>query len=239
LTFGSAFDWQLHKVQYDVGYSPVPYRLWERAVTGSGPHRDKISICKGDFTMLGTQTQRNGFSWLGQITGPQYRYLLWIFMVIVLGHWLEHLTQLYQVYVMGWLPKEAGGALGFWFPNTNRSEVLHFTYNLLLWGGIILLRPGMQGGARRWWNAALIAQSWHFFEHLLLQVQWLTGYYLFGASKQISILELWFPRMELHFAYNLIVFVPLIIGVFAYFRHDVDHRPPSASFDGSRSKVGR
>jgi hypothetical protein len=150
--------------------------------------------------------------------GPLHERALWLFMVIVLGHWLEHLSQVYQIYVLGWLPKMSGGVLGLWFPWLSSSEVLHFTYNLLLWGGILLLQPGFRGAARRWWNVALLVQSWHFFEHILLQVQWLSGVYLFGATKQISIGELWFPRPELHFVYNLIVFAPLVLGMIAYFR---------------------
>jgi hypothetical protein len=179
---------------------------------------------EGDEQMLRVQDMKRGLSWFEQLNGPLHGRILWLFMVIVLGHWTEHLSQLYQVYVMGWLPKEAGGALGLWFPGINQSEVLHFTYNLVLWGGILLLQPGFHGRSRSWWNVALIAQSWHFFEHFLLQVQWLTGIYLFGAAKQISILELWFPRMELHFAYNLIVFVPLVIGMIQYFGSPPDWR---------------
>ncbi len=87
-----------------------------------------------------------------------------------------------------------------------------------LWGGLLLLRPGFQGQSRKWWTGALVAQSWHFFEHFLLQVQWLTGIYLFGASKQISILQLWIPRVELHFMYNLIVFVPMVIALIIHFQ---------------------
>jgi hypothetical protein len=156
-------------------------------------------------------------SWLEQINGALHERVLWLYMVIVLGHWLEHLTQIYQVYVWGWLPKEAGGVLGLWFPSLAETEVLHFTYNLFLWGGILLLRPGFTGRARTWWHGALAVQSWHFFEHLLLQLQWATGIYLFGATQQTSIGQLWFPRVELHFAYNLIVFVPLVIGMFYHF----------------------
>lgn len=166
------------------------------------------------------QTERR--SWLAQINGQWHERVLWLYMVIVLGHWSEHLLQIYQIYVLGWLPKEAGGVLGVWFPALVTSEVLHFTYNLFLWGGILLLRPGFRGQARQWWNGALALQSWHFFEHALLQVQWLTGIYLFGASKQMGIGELWFPRVELHFMYNLIVFVPMIVGVILYFRPSTD-----------------
>jgi hypothetical protein len=158
------------------------------------------------------------FGWLARLNGPLHERALWLFMVIVLGHWLEHLTQIYQIYVLGWVPKMAGGALGLWFPWLTSSEVLHFSYNFLLWGGILLLHPGFRGASRRWWTIALVAQSWHFFEHFLLQAQWLTGVYLFGAAKQMGIGELWFPRPELHFVYNLIVFVPLLLGMIEYFR---------------------
>jgi hypothetical protein len=166
--------------------------------------------------------QPNRASWFEQLNGPWHARMLWLYMVIVLGHWLEHLTQIYQVYVWGWMPQEAQGVLGVWFPALASSEVLHFTYNLFLWGGLLLLRPGFHGRARTSWNIALVAQSWHFFEHFLLQVQWLTGMYLFGAAQQISIGQLWFPRVELHFAYNLIVFIPMVIGMIDYFNPPAD-----------------
>lgn len=162
-----------------------------------------------------TKRQRG---WLERINGLWHERALWLFMIIVFGHWVEHLAQVYQIYVMGWLPKTAGGALGFWFPRLAQTEVLHFTYNLALWGGILLLLPGFKQHAQRWWSIALVAQSWHLFEHTLLQLQWLTGVYLFGASKQIGIGELWFPRVELHFVYNLIVFVPMVLAMSVYFR---------------------
>lgn len=178
--------------------------------------------------MLSTANHQNSSpGWLRLLQGPLHRQMLWLFMVIVLGHWLEHLTQIYQIYAMGWMPKAAGGVLGLWFPWLATSEVLHSVYNLLLWGGILLLQPGFHGAARRWWNIALLVQSWHFFEHILLQVQWLTGVYIFGASKQISIGELWFPRPELHFVYNLLVFAPLVIGMYLYFRPPADGEEPA------------
>ena len=38
------------------------------------------------------------------------------FMVIVLAHWVEHLLQGLQIYVLGWPVPEARGALGLLFP---------------------------------------------------------------------------------------------------------------------------
>lgn len=152
-----------------------------------------------------------------RINGGLHEQALWLYMLIVFGHWLEHIAQVYQVYILGWVPAKAGGALGLVAPGLAMAEVLHFGYNLFLIGGIVLLRPGFAGRSRFWWNLALLAQGWHFFEHILLQAQYLTGHYLFGASMQISILQQWFPRVELHFMYNLIVFLPLLIGVLYHF----------------------
>jgi hypothetical protein len=162
-------------------------------------------------------------SLLARINGALHERTLSLFMVIVLGHWLEHLVQIYQVYILGWAPKAAGGVLGLWFPSLAASEVLHFTYNSLIFAGILLLLPGFVGRSRRWWWVTVAAGAWHFFEHLILQVQWLTGYYLFGASTPMGIGQLWIPRVELHFLYNLIVFVPMVVGMIYHFyppRHD-------------------
>ena len=46
-----------------------------------------------------------------------------VFMVIVLGHWGEHLVQAYQIYVMGWPRPKANGILGLWYPWLIQSEV--------------------------------------------------------------------------------------------------------------------
>ncbi len=53
---------------------------------------------------------------------------LQIFMVIVLGHWGEHLAQAYQIYVMGWPRPKANGILGLWYPWLIKSEALHYGY---------------------------------------------------------------------------------------------------------------
>ena len=39
---------------------------------------------------------------------------LQLFMVIVLGHWAEHLVQAYQIYVMHWPRAKALGLLGLY-----------------------------------------------------------------------------------------------------------------------------
>jgi len=46
-----------------------------------------------------------------------------------------------------------------------------------------------------------------------LQGQVIAGHTLFGASAPTSIIQLFVPRLELHLAYNTLVFVPMIIGM--------------------------
>lgn len=157
-------------------------------------------------------------SWLEQLNGPWHKRALSLYMIVVFGHWAEHILQAYQVFVLNWARPDAGGVLGLWFPWLAQSEVLHFAYNFSLFAGLLLLRPGFHGRARTWWTVACLIQGWHFFEHLLLQAQWLSGIYLFGASQQTGILQLWIPRVELHFLYNTLVFLPMLAGLFFYIR---------------------
>jgi hypothetical protein len=135
-------------------------------------------------------------------------------MIIVLAHWVEHLTQAVQIFVLNWSRPDAKGALGLWEPWLVSSEVLHFGYALFMVAGLLLLRPGFLGRSRLWWNLALVIQLWHFIEHSLLQMQVITGQYLFGAAVPTSILQLWVPRPELHLLYNAAVFMPMVIAMY-------------------------
>ncbi len=165
---------------------------------------------------MNSQPMRLSHSWLQQLNHAWHGRVLSVYMLIVFGHWAEHIAQAYQVYLLGWRPAEAGGVLGLWFPALAQSEILHFVYNLALLLGLIGLREGFRGRARSWWTAALVFQGWHFFEHFLLQLQWLTGFYFFGASQQTSLLQIWLPRVELHLLYNSIVFAPMVVALYLY-----------------------
>ena len=153
------------------------------------------------------------------LNGRKHWQALLFYFFVVIGHFSEHLIQIGQVYLLGWSTRKAGGILGLWFPGLAASEVLHMAYNSLQLTGLILLWYGFRRykHVAKWWNIAIIAQSWHFLEHTILQVQYLTGSYLFGASRQTSLLEFFFPRIELHFAYNLLAFTPTAIALCLYF----------------------
>lgn len=136
----------------------------------------------------------------------------WAFVIVVFGHWVEHVLQAIQIYGLGRPPERALGALGLVVPGLVRSEWLHWLYNLALLSGIALLLPGFVGRARAWWKAALVAQLWHFGEHALLLGQAVTGLHLVGADKPTSVVQLVVPRVELHLIYNAIVTVLVSVG---------------------------
>lgn len=155
---------------------------------------------------------------LGALNGRYHRAGLNVFMVIVLAHWAEHLTQAYQIWVLGQPRPKARGVLGQFFPWLVSSEWLHYGYALVMIVGLFLLRPGFVGRARTWWTVALAIQFWHHIEHLLLLIQAQTGTPFFGKPVVTSIVQLVIPRVELHLFYNSIVFVPMVIAMYLHLR---------------------
>jgi hypothetical protein len=135
------------------------------------------------------------------------------FAVIMIAHWLEHGVQAYQVYLLGYERHHALGLLGQFYPWLVHSEWMHFGYALLTWLGLIFLRDSFSGSAKLWWDLALIIQIWHLFEHTLLFVQAQGRFTLWGATEPTSVLQLLFPRIELHLFYNSVVTVPIVTAI--------------------------
>lgn len=151
------------------------------------------------------------------LNGPRHRLALNLFMLIVLAHWAEHIAQAYQIWVLGWPRPQARGVLGEPFPWLITSEWLHYGYAVVMLIGLFLLRPGFAGRSKAWWTVALAIQFWHHIEHLLLLIQAQTHPF-FGKAVPTSILQLYFPRVELHLFYNSIVFIPMIIAMYFHLR---------------------
>lgn len=147
------------------------------------------------------------------LNGPGHAHATMIFAAIVVSHWVEHVVQAVQIFVLHWPRDRALGALGLAFPWLVSSEVLHYGHALFMLVGLILLRPAIVAPARAAWDLALGIQVWHHFEHVLLFGQALTGFYLFGASVPMSILQLVAPRAELHLVYNAIVTGPMVLAM--------------------------
>lgn len=141
---------------------------------------------------------------------------LQFFMVIVLGHWAEHLAQAYQIYVMGWPVPQSLGVLGYWFPWLVKSETLHYGYALVMLIGLWILRTGFTGKAYKWWMLSFWIQFWHHIEHFLLQAQAVVGYNLGDSPVPMSLVQFFIPRVELHLIYNTLVFIPMIVGMYLH-----------------------
>lgn len=156
------------------------------------------------------------FSFHEKLNSVWHRRALYLFTFIVLAHWAEHLTQAYQIYVMGWPRPQAGGFLGLFFPWLVSSEVLHYGYAIVMLIGIWTLRKGFTGTSLKWWTAALVIQFWHHIEHFVLQWQALTHHYWFGSPVPVSFLQMLFPksRVEIHLFYNAVVFMPMLVAMY-------------------------
>lgn len=124
-----------------------------------------------------------------------------IFLAVVVFHFVEHIAQMVQLYALHWLRPECLGILGLWFPWLIHSELLHLAYAVYMLGGLYWFDL-----KNRYWVCARYLQSFHLTEHVILMAQ------LLLLLERTGIGGLWFPRIELHFVYNLMVFVPMMMG---------------------------
>ena len=170
-------------------------------------------------------TERKNRVMLKPFSPVWFRRLLILYVVLIVTHFVEHVLQLIQAAVLAWPRAEAGGLLGLWSPQLLTNESLHFSYNLMQLVGLLVLYYHVNQRTRFWWRIAILVQLWHFFEHFLLQSQFLTGIFLFSATQQTGVGELLMPRLELHFIYNALVFIPTMIGVYVYVRDHTRQQP--------------
>lgn len=149
------------------------------------------------------------------LNGPAHERALYIYVAIVIAHWLEHIFQAVQIWVLGWPRPESLGFLGLALPWLVKTELMHWGYALVMLIGLFLLRPGFAGRSRTFWTISLGIQIFHFVEHSLLQGQAIVGANLWGAQVPVSIVQqLGAPRPELHLIYNAAVFIPMIIAMY-------------------------
>src|SRR5690242_20999873 len=70
---------------------------------------------------------------------------LQVFMLIVLFHWVEHIVQAYQVFVLHWPRPMAMGLLGMYYPWLMKTEVLHYSFAVVMLVALWGLRKGFTG----------------------------------------------------------------------------------------------
>ncbi|MBI5145814.1 MAG: hypothetical protein HZA84_01175 [Thaumarchaeota archaeon] len=121
-------------------------------------------------------------------------------------HMVEHIAQLIQRYTLGF--SAAHGILG----DLLDLEPVHFTFNLVYLALTTFVWLGFRNLFMEW-NMKLAYrmiiftlgfQSWHFIEHVVKIQQHFTE----GCVSCPGILGYFVNPIVLHFAYNLIVFVP-------------------------------
>lgn len=165
----------------------------------------------------------------------KYRHYAWfaLFEILLVAqslHMIEHFAQLIEVDVVGWPRALSTGIIG-----TLNVEYVHFTFDtFLLIGTAILLFGKFRRNIALW--IALIVAIWHAAEHW-----YITYFYTFdypnydpnnphGLHAQEGMLGrsglLWpsspFPRIELHFLYNLLYTIPLLCAFVLVIRHAYD-----------------
>lgn len=141
-------------------------------------------------------------------------YGVWLgFFAVValpqLGHMGEHIGQMVQIHWLGAPPPKAHGAVG-----ALDIEWVHFLWNFWVLVGVGILI--MRFRTNPWlWASALIG-AWHFAEHVVIMIAfWDTGKPgdpgLLAKGGDIGG-GVNLIRPDLHFIYNLIMTVPLMIA---------------------------
>ena len=147
--------------------------------------------------------------------------------LLQLLHMVEHSVQVGQlVATSGDLSRSHGifGQLDF--------ELVHFVTDSLLWIGLGLLILVLRG-RNAWLWVAFVAASLHEVEHVYLFWQHIfdTNFYLSGGFNGImghyGLIGSPLDRPYLHYTYNLIVFVPMLIAIWDEARHMDRLHPPA------------
>lgn len=89
-----------------------------------------------------------------------------VFISIVVIHFIEHLTQLYQLYVLHWTRPECLGLISLRYPWLMRSEWLHYSFALYMAVGLTYF--GYKATNKKWWRISCLLQDYHHVEHLIL-----------------------------------------------------------------------
>ena len=151
---------------------------------------------------------------LTQQTVWTYRHYHWLALFYVLvvtqtGHFFEHVAQMVQIHVLRLTGDSARGVFG-----ALDIEWVHFIFNT--W--VIVLIPILLWQFRRnsWLWAAAILSGWHEIEHMVIMNTYLTTG-LVGAPGLLArggLIGGGLPlgRADLHFLYNLMETVPLLIA---------------------------
>lgn len=148
-----------------------------------------------------------------------YRHYGWLALYYVLvvtqvGHFMEHVVQIYQIHVQGLRGADASGVFG-----ALDVEWVHFIWNTWIIIAVSLLLWRYRGNRwmrNPWLWITLVIAGWHEVEHAYIMSVYLST----GVERTPGLLSrggaigggLPLARPDLHFYYNLIETAPLVIG---------------------------
>lgn len=141
----------------------------------------------------------------------RYQWLALFYLLVVTqsGHFLEHVAQMVQIHLLGLTGADARGIFG-----TLDVEWVHFLWNTWVLLAIVVLLSRF--GGNRWLWLTFVLSLWHEVEHGYIFWTYLTT----GLSGTPGLLAqggalhggLPLSRPDLHFLYNLIETLPLMIA---------------------------
>ena len=145
-------------------------------------------------------------------------------VVVVQGiHVIEHIIQLFQVYVFGVPDARALGVLGYVIQFNGTEEWLHLGFNLAYLMSLYVLVIGLReyvdtGIVPRWaWLTFAVAgagfESWHMTEHIVIIYHVIRNH---GCPcPGIGDQALNVSDIQLHFVYNTITYIAVVIPFIA------------------------
>jgi hypothetical protein len=158
----------------------------------------------------------------------QWLALLYALVVTQTAHLLEHVAQMIQIHLLGLSGPDARGIFG-----ALDIEWVHFVWNSWVLLAVLVLLGRF--GRSRWLQLTLLLSGWHAVEHAYIFWVYLTT----GLSGTPGLLAqggalgggLPITRPDLHFSYNLVETVPLVLAFLAQVRGTV---PQTRSRRGPR-----
>jgi hypothetical protein len=144
-------------------------------------------------------------------------------------HFVEHIIQLIQVYVLRIPEDRALGALGAVFELHGTEEWLHLVFNLSLLTGLLWFQPFVRHQLGSWsrpYKAYLFlgvgVEMWHVIEHLVVTGNMLANG---GGCPCPGIGDRIVPENILHFGYNSLALMGLAAGTLPILIAAVRRRP--------------
>jgi hypothetical protein len=139
----------------------------------------------------------------------QWLALFYALVVTQTGHFLEHVAQIVQIHALRLTGPDARGIV-----STLDVEWVHFTWNTWVLLAVVLLLTRF--GSNRWLWLTFALSAWHELEHAYIFSVYLTT----GVSGTPGLLSsggllfggLPLARPDLHFLYNLVETVPLVLA---------------------------